>query len=181
VIDHGDALIAADCRLDCVVALGVDEHTFAHANARRRTQMATSFVDIDRGCLLDVTRGRSGNVVRQWVTSQPIWWADQIGVAAIDAFRGYATAIGDVLLGATLVIDHVHTMRLASEAVNDVRRRVQQNQLGHRGRKHEPLYGIRRLLLTTWANLSESPLCGSPVSCSPRSTPPPISRRRSAV
>ena len=37
----------------------------------------------------------------------------------------------------------------------DVRRRVQQQQLGHRGRKHEPLYGIRRLLLTTWANLSE--------------------------
>ncbi len=81
--------------------------------------------------------------------------ADQIQVAAIDAFRGYATAIGDVLPGATLVIDHFHAIRLASEAVNDVRRRVQQNQLGHRGRKHEPLYGIRRLLLTTWANLSD--------------------------
>ncbi|MDQ3094377.1 MAG: transposase, partial [Actinomycetota bacterium] len=25
----------------------------------------------------------------------------------------------------------------------------------HRGRKHEPLYGIRQLLLTTWANLTE--------------------------
>ncbi len=70
-------------------------------------------------------------------------------------FRGYATAIGDVLPTATLVIDHFHAIRLASEAVNDVRRRVQQDQLGHRGRKIDPLYGIRRLLLRTWANLNE--------------------------
>jgi transposase len=48
-----------------------------------------------------------------------------------------------------LVIDHFHAIRLASEAVNDVRRRVQQDQLGHRGRRHDPLYGIRRLLLRT--------------------------------
>ena len=72
------------------------------------------------------------------------WWADQIDVAAIDAFRGYATAIGDVLPDAVLVIDHFHAIRLASEAVNDVRRRVQQDTLGHRGRRHDPLYGIRR-------------------------------------
>src|SRR5215213_9082349 len=78
-----------------------------------------------------------------------------IAVAAIDAFRGYATAIGDVLPDATLVIDHFHAIRLASETVNDVRRRVQQDTLGHRGRKGDPLYGIRRLLLMTWANLNE--------------------------
>ena len=35
------------------------------------------------------------------------------------------------------------------------RRRVQQNTLGHRGHKHDPLYGIRRLLLRTWDHLSE--------------------------
>jgi transposase len=155
VIDYGDALIAADDRLERTRTLGVDEHTFQHANARRRTQMATTFVDLDRARLLDVVPGRSGDVVREWVTSQPIWWADQIDVAAIDAFRGYATAIGDVLPDAVLVIDHFHAIRLASEAVNDVRRRVQQDTLGHRGRKHDPLYGIRRLLLRTWSNLNE--------------------------
>lgn len=155
VIDYGDELIAADGRLERTTGLGVDEHTFQHANAYRRTQMATTFVDIDRGRLLDVVPGRTGQVVRQWVQSQPIWWADRIDVAAIDAFRGYATAIGDVLPSATLVIDHFHAIRLASEAVNDVRRRVQQEQLGHRGRRHDPLYGIRRLLLRTWSNLNE--------------------------
>jgi transposase len=155
VIDYGDVLIAADDRLERTRKLGVDEHTFQHASARRRTQMATTFVDLDRGRLLDVVPGRSGDVVRNWVGSQPIWWAGRIDVAAIDAFRGYATAIGDVLPEATLVIDHFHAIRLASEAVNDVRRRVQQAQLGHRGRKHDPLYGIRRLLLRTWSNLTE--------------------------
>jgi transposase len=155
VVDYGDALIDADGRLEATTGLGVDEHTFQHANARRRTQLATTFVDIDRGRLLDVVPGRSGDVVRQWVSSQPLWWADRIDVAAIDAFRGYATAIGDVLPAATLVIDHFHAIRLASEAVNDVRRRVQQDTLGHRGRKHDPLYGIRRLLLRTWSNLNE--------------------------
>jgi transposase len=153
VIDHGDELIASDQRVERTVAVGVDEHTFQHANARRRTQMATTFVD--RARLLDVVPGRSGDVVRDWVTDRPDGWAEGIQVATIDAFRGYATAIGDVLPDATLVIDHFHAIRLASACVDDVRRRVQQDTLGHRGHKHDPLYGIRRLLLRTWDHLSE--------------------------
>ncbi len=155
VIDHGDRLIDHDRRGEHVTGLGVDEHTFQHANASRRTKMVTTFVDIDRGRLLDAVPGRSGEVVRTWVRSQPSDWVDQIDVATIDAFAGYAAAIRDVLPDATLVVDHFHAIRLASEAVNDVRRRVQQDTLGHRGRKGDPLYGIRRLLLMTWANLNE--------------------------
>lgn len=155
VIDYGDALIAADSRLELVTGLGVDEHTFQHANATRRTQMVTTFVDIDRGRLLDMAPGRSGAVVREWVQAQPFWFADQIKVATIDAFAGYAAAIRDTLPGAVLVVDHFHAIRLASEAVNDVRRRVQQTTTGHRGRKADPLYGIRRLLLMTWRNLND--------------------------
>lgn len=52
VVDYGDQLIAADRRLELVTGLGVDEHTFQRANATRRTQMVTTFVDIDRGRLL---------------------------------------------------------------------------------------------------------------------------------
>ncbi len=155
VIVYGDELIAADRRLEHVTGLGVDEHTFQHANARRRTQMVTTFVDIDRGRLLDAVPGRSGDVVRDWVRSRPFWFPDQITVAAIDAFAGYASAIRDTLPDATLVLDHFHAIRLASEAVNDVRRRVQQDTTGHRGRKGDPLYGIRRLLLMTWKNLND--------------------------
>ncbi len=95
---------------------GVDKHTFQHANARRRTQMATTFVDIDRGRVLDVVSARSGRGPAVGAVE-----ADLVGrpldVAAIDVFGGYATAIGDVLPMTTLVIDHVHAIRLASEAV----------------------------------------------------------------
>ena len=129
--------------------------TFQHANAKRRTQLATTFVDIDRARLLDVVPGRSGQVIRDWIGQQPVDWVDGIEVAAIGAFRGYATAIGEVLPDATLVIDHFHAIRLASTAVSDARRRVQQDTLGHRGRTSDPLYGIRRLLLRTWANLND--------------------------
>ena len=46
-------------------------------------------------------------------------------------------------------------MALANRAIDDVRRRVQQDTLGHRGRSGDPLYGIRRLLLRGTERLNE--------------------------
>jgi transposase len=40
-----------------------------------------------------------------------------------------------------------HAIRLANAAVDQVRRRTQQATLGHRGRKRDPLYRIRKLLM----------------------------------
>jgi len=45
------------------------------------------------------------------------------------------------------VVDHFHAVALANAAIDDIGRRVQQETLGHRGRKGEPLYRIRRVLL----------------------------------
>jgi transposase len=44
---------------------------------------------------------------------------------------------------------------LGNTVVDEVRRRVQQQTLGHRGHKGDPLYGIRRLLLNGYERLSE--------------------------
>ncbi len=44
---------------------------------------------------------------------------------------------------------------LANRAIDDVRRRVQQETLGHRGRKADPLYRIRRRLLAAHERLGE--------------------------
>jgi transposase len=44
------------------------------------------------------------------------------------------------------VLDPFHVVRLALACVDDVRRRVQQAQTGHRGRNQDPLYGVRRVL-----------------------------------
>ena len=67
-------------------------------------------------------------------------------MAALDPFRGYATALRTSLPHATRVLDAFHVTRLGFAAVDDVRRRVQQDDLGHRGRKGDPLYSIRRVL-----------------------------------
>jgi transposase len=44
------------------------------------------------------------------------------------------------------VLDAFHVVRLGLDAVDQVRRRVQQETLGHRGHAGDPLFRIRRLL-----------------------------------
>ncbi len=61
-------------------------------------------------------------------------WRDQITIAAIDAFRGYANGLAAALPDAVLVMDHFHTIKLANRAVDQVRRRTNNTVLGHRGR-----------------------------------------------
>ena len=55
-------------------------------------------------------------------------------------------AIRDELEDATAVLDAFHVVRLGLQAMEECRRRVQQELLGHRGRKHDPLYRIRNVL-----------------------------------
>ena len=101
--------------------LGVDEHTFAHGDATDGgSQMATTFVDLTRGRLLEVVP--EVDPVRSCATgsaASPPAGLDEIEVAAIDAFRGYATVIGGRLPDATLVIDHFHAIRLANQATTE--------------------------------------------------------------
>ncbi len=52
-------------------------------------------------------------------------------------------------------MDHFHAIRLANAAVDDVRRRVQQATFGHRGRRDDPLYRIRRTLLVAHDRLND--------------------------
>jgi transposase len=147
VRDHGQARVDDPARLEGVAALGVDETRFLAATRTRRTRFVTGFVDLDRARLLDVVPGRSGRAVESWLGGRPQAWLDDVSVVALDAFRGYANGLAARLGHAAMVVDHFHAVRLANQAIDDVRRRVQQATLGHRGRKRDPLYGTRRLLL----------------------------------
>jgi transposase len=69
---------------------------------------------------------------------------------------GYATALRTSLPHATGVLDAFHVTRLGFAAVDDVRRRVQQDDLGHRGRKDDPLYSIRRVLRRGHEHLTDT-------------------------
>ena len=154
VRDHGRPLVDDPSRTAHTTALGVDETTFLHAAADRRTTYVTGLVDLDRAQLIDVVAGRSGRVVADWLVGRPQQWRDQITVAATDAFRGYANAIGVELPDAMLVMDHFHAIALANRAVDAVRRRAQNDTLEHRGRRGDPLYRIRRVLLVAAERLN---------------------------
>ena len=47
-------------------------------------------------------------------------------------------------------------MRLANDALDEVRRRVQNQTLGHRGHKHDPLYRARKLLVSASENITDN-------------------------
>jgi transposase len=93
VRDHGGPRVDDPARLAGVAALGVDETAFLAATAAHHTVFVTGLVDVARPRLLDVVPGRSGSVLAQWIHAQPVPWRDQITVAALDPFRGYATAL----------------------------------------------------------------------------------------
>ena len=112
---YGTPLVDDPARLEGVNGLGVDETAFLRANARHSTTYVTGMVDVRAARLLDVTLGRSGPVLAQWVQAQPDTWRAGIEVAALDPFRGYATALRSSLPHATRVLDAFHVTRVRHE------------------------------------------------------------------
>lgn len=53
----------------------------------------------------------------------------------MDPFQGHKNAIDDQLEDAICVLHTFHIVKLTGAAVDDARRRIQQETLGHRGRK----------------------------------------------
>jgi hypothetical protein len=163
VLDRGTPAIEAPARLSPpdpavsgsgsgsgpVSAVGVDETAYLRATSTHATAFATGIADLTPGRparLLDVVEGRSGSVLASWRSAQDRTWRAGIDTASLDPFRGYATALTAALPGAVRVLDPFHVVKLGLACVDDVRRRVQQDTLGHRGRARDPLYGIRRVL-----------------------------------
>ncbi|MFH5823761.1 transposase [Georgenia sp. AZ-5] len=113
----------------------------------------TGMVDLSRDAkgktwarLLDLAPGRSAKVYADWLKKRGSAFAGGVQVATLDPFRGYANAIDDELEDATVVLDAFHVSKLGVDAVDEVRRRVQQDTLGHRGRRDDPLYKVRNIL-----------------------------------
>jgi transposase len=152
--DHGWPLVNDAARLEGVVALGLDETSFLRATPTAPTRWITGLVDLERGRLLDVVADRTRAAVAGWLGARPARWLAQVGTVALDPWREYASALVTALGHARVVVDHFHAIRLANVVVDQVRRRVQQATLGHRGRKHDPLYRIRKLLLTAAEQLT---------------------------
>jgi transposase len=155
VRDYGRPRVDHVASLGAPSALGLDETSFLAATFEHPTLMVTGFVDLDRNRVIDVVPGHSAKAVTDWLEAKPTRWKRGIRVVALDPFRGYATGIRNGLPHARQVVDHFHAIRLANRALDEVRRRVQNETLGHRGRKADPLYRIRRLLLVAHERLSQ--------------------------
>ena len=140
-------------RFDGVAVIGVDEHVWRHT--RRGDKYVTVIIDLTPirdgtgpARLLDMVEGRSKQVFKAWLAARPESWRERVEVVAMDGFTGFKTAAAEELPDAAAVMDPFHVVRLAGDALDECRRRVQQAIHGHRGRKHDPLYSARRTLHT---------------------------------
>lgn len=147
VWDHGRPRVDHLARLGAPAAVGLDETSFLAATAEHPTLLVTGILDLDKSRLVDVLPARSAVAVTDWLAAKPAPWLEGIRHVVIDPYQPYATAVAQGLPGARLVVDHFHVIRLANQALDEVRRRVQHETTGHRGRKNDPLYRIRRRLL----------------------------------
>lgn len=156
VVEFTDPHVEDPDRLEGVEAIGVDEKRFLNATPTSRTRYTTQIVDLERHQVLDVLEGRSRDVVGEGLSERGTDWCENIRLATLDPSAGYRRALEDHLPAATLVVDHWHCVRLANRAIDGVRRRVQNETLGHRGHKDDPLYRIRRVLLTGYERLTDT-------------------------
>jgi len=147
------ALIDDPGRFDGVTAIGVDEHVWRHTRAGDK--YVTVIIDLTGirdgtgpARLLDMVEGRSKAAFKTWLAHRPQAWRDAVEVVAMDGFTGFKTATAEELPDAVTVMDPFHVVRLAGDALDTCRRRVQQDLHGHRGRKSDPLYRARRTLHT---------------------------------
>lgn len=146
VAAYGQVLIDDPGRFGDVAALGLDETLRCRLGPWRRQQWTTQIVDVQAGQLLDVVEGRSAQGPIGWLADRPQEWLDQIEWATLDLSGPYRKVFDTMLPHATQVADPFHLVKLANSKLDECRRRVQNDTMGHRGRKNDLLYRARRLL-----------------------------------
>ena len=126
---------------------------------RRTDPWETGFVDITGDqSLLGQVDGRTSAAVQAWLAARSPRFRDAVEVVVIDPHAGYAAAIRQALPDAVIAVDHFHLIMLANKAVTAVRQRVTRDLLDRRGRKADPIWANRRLLLRGRERLSDQAL-----------------------
>jgi transposase len=155
VIEHGTPLVDDPDRIGPVRQLGVDETSFLRATREHATVYATGLVDLQRHVLIDMVEGNSAKDLRAWTAGAHPAWLAGIEVVATDLAESFRAGLSPHLDHARRVADPFHVVRIANRCVDTVRRRVQNETLGHRGRNPDPLYRIRKILLTGGERLDD--------------------------
>lgn len=133
--------------------IGVDEHLWRYA--RLGDKYVTVIIDLTpvadttgTSRPLDIVPGRCKQVLKAWPAQRPPAWSKGIEAVAMDSFAGFKTSTTGEFPQAVAVMDPFHVVRLAGDALDQCRRRVQQQLHEHRGRSGDPLYSCRHTLHT---------------------------------
>jgi hypothetical protein len=132
----------------------LDETLFARVGKFRTQLWSTQIVDVRRGQLLDVVPGRDSVEPCRWLAARDPAWLAAIEWATLDLSASYRTVFDTMLPDAVQVADPFHVVKLANTALDECRRRVQNETLGHRGRRDDPLWRARRRLTIARERLS---------------------------
>lgn len=160
VLTEGErSLINDPTRCEGVRIIGVDEHVWRYTPYGDK--YVTVILDLTpiqerRGPsqLLDTVSGRSKQIFKTWLASQPHTWRENIEIVAMDGFTGFKSAAAEELPDARAVMDPFHVVHLAGDALDECRRRIQQELRHRRGRATDPLYKARSMLHTRFCLLS---------------------------
>jgi transposase len=149
--------------------LGVDEvrrgrPRWEHDPATGQTrQLAdrwhTGFTDLsgEQG-LLGHVEGRATTDVAGWLDQRSPAWRAGVQTVSIDMCAAFRAAAKAKLPNAVICVDAFHLVQLANKMVTSVRWRIVREKYGRRGRKDDPEYGIKRLLLCNLEDLRDEQL-----------------------
>jgi transposase len=90
-----------------------------------------------------------------WLETRPEAWRRAIRCGVPDLSETYRKTFDDTLAHVVQVADPFHLVKLANSKLDECRRRVHNETIGHRGRKDDPLYRARRLLTKAHERLDE--------------------------
>jgi len=133
--------LSAPTRSGVVEALGLDEVLMVRRGPWRGQEFSTELVYVGRGQLLDIVPGRSSTEPMAWLANKGKAWCDQVRFATLDLSGPYRKVFTLMTPGAVQVADPFHLVKLANTKLDECCRRVQNETLGHRGHKSDPLYG----------------------------------------
>lgn len=146
------ALRPLEDRLTGAGVIGIDEHVWRHRRGERCVTVIIDLTPVRDGAgparLVDMIPGRSKKALACWLADRPAAWRQQIEIVAMDGFTGYKTTTAEQLPGARAVMDPFDVVRLAADALDETRRRVQQATTARRRTAADALHAARRTLLT---------------------------------
>ena len=146
VVHHGRALIDNPDRIGATTAIGLDKVLFCRLGRFRHRVWSTQVVGVARGQLLDVVAGRDAAAGGAWFAERPARLVRTHRAGDARSVGPYRAAFDSMLPHAVQIADPFHVVKLLNFVLDETRRRVQNDTVGHWGRKTDPLYRIRKLM-----------------------------------